>query len=559
MLLASRKYVGAVVVSVLSGVLLAAPMPGAFAENGWSLLAPFALLPLLLGMEFLPTQVTPSLKPYMRISRMTFLGRGAIAFGMTWLTGATFYAAAFSWVMIPGLRIFGWNYPVVSAGYFLSCLLFGLHFPLVFSPFIINAARGVRKANNPLPVWSMVMVSVGIELILPHVWPWTFGSLVSSSGALDQWVSVFGASALSPLVIGTSAYLTAAIGAVGGVATRVATTTGVLLFTWLVVWGVGSWRRDVGATGIGKLRKTRIVAVHPGFVGPTRARIEQFGKEGNLDKLIQISQEVFELGVLEKKPELIVWPANVLPDEFLSSDAGLETVYAFARKNDVSVLLHALEFDREKSVLPSISDLASSIAFVARPSSVRSESHTQSGLMPFIETLPLVDSFAFSQDYFDSVLKRRRIVPKESAMSISYTPDFKLSPLVNFDVSDSALVRKEVNSAEAGVLVHLTNGVLFRDTGAVSLLHRMLQLRSVESGRSLVSVSNVENPIAFDPLGRRIPAVLEKQNWQFFEVPVYDAETSKSTFFFNFGNVPYYLLAFFALLSLTFSTVRRAR
>jgi len=225
----------------------------------------------------------------------------------------------------------------------------------------------------------------------------------------------------------------------------------------------------------------------------------------------------------------------------------------------VPVLLQSLDFDREKSVSPSASDLASSIAFIARPGSVRSESHTQSGLMPFVEALPLFDSFAFSQDYFDSVLKRRRIVSKESTIAISYTPDFKLSPLVNFDIADYALVRKEVNSAEAGVLVHLTNGSLFRDTGAVNLLYRMLQLRSIESGRSLISVSNVESPIAFGPLGHRIPAIVEKPKWQFFEVPVYDAETSRSTFYLNFGNIPYYLLAFCALLSLIFSTVRRTR
>jgi apolipoprotein N-acyltransferase len=561
MFLASRKYVGALVASVLSGVLLAAAVPGAFGRVGWGFLAPLALFPLFLGMELLPTQSTPNLKPYMRVSRMTRLGRGSIAFGLTWLMGATFYAAAFSWALLPALRVFGWNYPMVSGGYFVSSLVCGLYFPLVLSPFILNAARGVCKGSIPLPVWAMVMASVAIELCVPRLWPWTFGSFVSSATSFDQWISIFGASALSPLVLGTSAYLAAAFGSLGGVIARLLSTAGALVFAWLVVWGCGAWRHEVLSASSAQLRRTRIVAIQPKFLGPTRARIEEFPKEASVEKLLAFSQESFSQVPPEKKPELVVWPAGVFPEDFLDQNEFLKSIFAFTAKNDVPILLQTFEGETA-SASGDAGDSTSvgvNSAFLARPGAARSDSYRQGTLMPFVERLPFFNSFSFAQDYFDSVLKRRRIEAKPTVLAISYTPDFKLSPLIGHDVTDSSLVRKLVSSAEAGLLVHITNGVLFKDTGAVYLLDRMLQIRAIESGRSVVAASNVDEPVAFDPLGRRLDAFAQGPNWKLFDLPVFDAETARFSFFVNFGNVPFGIIACLAFFTLFLSSLRRPR
>jgi apolipoprotein N-acyltransferase len=87
-----------------------------------------------------------------------------------------------------------------------------------------------------------------------------------------------------------------------------------------------------------------------------------------------------------------------------------------------------------------------------------------------------------------------------------------------------------------------------------------VKLRAIESGRSFLSVSNVEQALAFDSLGRVIePVAARKGAWKSFLMPVSDSESHRSTFFTNFGNFPLALALVAALLALVLAGLRRPR
>ncbi len=562
MFLPSRKYVGAVVLSVLSGALLALAMSGPVLERGLGFLAPVALVPLFVALDLLPSQATPNLKPYMRVTRLTPFGRFLMALGLVWIAGSTFVGMSFSWIVVPILRFFHVSYPAAYVLNMLYCLVCGLYLPILLFPFLLNSARSVRKFAEPFPLWTMVVVATAIEVWFQRLWPWTLGGLVQGSHALEQWISVFGASALTPLVLISSAYVARTVVGAGAGFVRFLLIFSSVALVWLVVWGLGSWRYEVLSSRVAELKKSEIVAIRPNFVPLSHFRFELPSKAENLGKLIALSHAALsERVVATGKPDLVIWPEGVLPEDFLTTPDNLTAVRALSAKTNVPVLLSATEFDAAEIASHGMEQArALNSAFLVRADGSRSESYYQKELVPFLDVAPFSEVAPFLSQAIHDVFPARRFEERQTIMSIPYSPDFRVANLISFDVSSWNFARKMVSRAEVGFFAHQSNGVFVDGTAAMRLMEAMVRLRAIETGRSIVSVSNTEKPVAFDPLGRDISPIVESSsNWSFFLVPVFDSESFRSTFYTDFGNFPLAVATFFALFVLALASFRRAR
>jgi apolipoprotein N-acyltransferase len=553
---------GAVVLAVMSGVLLALGVPGPLSSGGMSFLVPLALFPLLVAIEILPTQAPSNLKAYMRVERMTPGRRSAMAFGLVWLAGSTFWGMSFSWTVVPFLRVLKVSYPSAYLLHVACSLILGLFFVVLLAPFIFNASRAVRKFADPFPLWAMIIITMAVEVWFPRLWPWTLGGFVQGSPSLNQWVSVFGASALTPLVLATSAFLARAVTGMGAGYVRFFVTSGVLAFVWLFVWALGAWRLDVLSSRVSELKLSEVVAIQPSFVSTSNFRFELPAKDANLEKLMALSRAaVSEWSAMGGKPALVVWPEGVLPEGFSNTPESLAAVRDFVAKLGVPVLLSAFEVDSTLVASRGLEKApAFNSAFLMRPDGSKSESYFQSVGAPFLEAVPFSESLPFLLETFQKSFPERQVLEKPTYLSVYYSPDFKVSTLISFDAVSWRFVQKVASRAEVGFFAHLSNGAYVHGTEALGLMHGMVRLRALESGRSILSVSNAEIPVAFDPLGRHAsPVATNSQGWQVFSLPVFDAESHRSTFYTNFGNFPLAMATFAAGVAILLTLFRRTR
>jgi apolipoprotein N-acyltransferase len=152
------------------------------------------------------------------------------------------------------------------------------------------------------------------------------------------------------------------------------------------------------------------------------------------------------------------------------------------------------------------------------------------------------------------------VIEKPTYLSVYYSPDFKVSTLISFDIVDARFVQKAASRVEVGFFAHLANGAYVSGTEALGLMHEMVRLRALESGRSILSVSNAEPPVSFDPLGRSVsPVATNSQGWRVFSLPVFDGESHRSTFYTNFGNFPLAIATIAAGIVILLTLFRRAR
>jgi apolipoprotein N-acyltransferase len=199
-------------------------------------------------------------------------------------------------------------------------------------------------------------------------------------------------------------------------------------------------------------------------------------------------------------------------------------------------------------------------AFLMRPDGSKGESYSQSVAVPFLDAVPFSESMPFLLESFHRVFPARQILEKPTYSSVYYSPDFKVSPLISFDVTSWRFVQKAVSRVEVGFFAHMFNGVYASGTDARGLMHEMVRLRALESGRTILSVSNADEPVAFDPLGRSLsPVARNSQGWSVFSIPAFDGESHRSTFYTNFGNFPLAIATIVAGIAILMTLFRRAR
>jgi apolipoprotein N-acyltransferase len=566
--LVSRKYLGGIVAALTSGALLSLPLsfPGSAAWLSW--LVPLALVPLFIALERLPVQGAGGARSYHRVVKVTAWNRAVHALVLFWIAGAVFCGMTMSWGTVALLRSSELSPPVAYGLFFCFCLLSGLYFPLVFSPFVIGAARGVRKHANMLPIWAMVLVTTGIEIWFPRNWSWTFGSLADFSYAVNQWVSLFGTSALTPLVVGGSAYLARSVVGSGASALRSVLMLASLLGIWVLVFALGEWRLSVMDNRVDGIRRTQVAVILPGGLATKGKRdVSPEAAGARLDSLIEVTRTTVSGHAGDGKVELVVWPKDELSEQFSFSPDQLEKVRALARELTVPILVSADEFDfRDGPQEITAKTVGYKAAFLIRPDGSKSESYRQRYLTPFEGNLPFEETFPFLTNIVKKQMGQPRRWRSGSATpALSFSPEFRLGVLLSFDAMHPDVAQREVGRAddvetgEAGLLVHLSSFWSVAGTDAPEILQGMARWRAIEVGRSLISIGASGDVWAFDPLGRTIAKrAIREAKGTVVKLPAFDPDTAFDTFFSDFRNSIYGVFVVIAAAVLLFSLFRRS-
>ncbi len=537
--------------AVLSGLLTSVGFPrGLTVHNPLAWVIPFALIPVLLVIERLPTTYqSPARAHSTTLRQVTPFTRGLEAFLLFWIYGAVLIAVAFHWVTVPAV-LFGDLPPAISnLLYCVYCVLAGLYFPLLFLPVIWNASRCSKRNTDPFPIWVLVFSTTLMEIVLPRFFHWTYGNLMHGSLPVVQWSAWIGSSGLSALVFASNFTLAKALSDPSRNPGRLGVVVISTLTSWLVVFALGHRRLGQIRALQQTSRTTHVGFVQPNFRFPGLPRNPEYAKEAvmqSVPSLMSITEELVASQKDNGKLDLIVWPESTAPYDFAWSETEQEKVRKKIKEWNTPLLVQASEFDKAEleSMGPRKATLYS-ISFLLRPDGSRSQSFKKWVPMPFGEAVPLEDTFPWLGDLVrDNVNNVSKLGRGTAVDALAYSPLDAVAPLICFDAISSELTRAQSTRGNATIYINQANFLwMWKSTAAYQFV-QLGRFRAIENGRSFILSANTGPSAAFTPSGELAakPLNLMSRGFSSTKLPVFE----NKTLFAEWGEKPLVLLGLIA-------------
>lgn len=302
----------------------------------------------------------------------------------------------------------------------------------------------------------------------------------------------------------------------------------------LLVLAYGHWRVDNVDAKMQAAAKVRVGLVQGNISLEDKWRGET--REAQLEKYIQLSEQALEQATAESAPlDLLIWPESALPFMFggssESSTALTNMLRARVHRWGVPLLFGSLGMEMDEAGERSYRNRV----YLMTPDGDASQHYDKIKLLAFGEYPPLIPA-KWLRKYIKNVgnfTRGANLHPLE-------TGGMRLSVLICYEVlfPDFAAA---LNGLGSNLLVTVTNDMWFGDTAGPWQHWALLQLRAVESRRSLVRSANTGVTGWMDPTGRvRGEGPLFAPHFMVAEVPLAEAPT----FYTRYGNL------FVALLSL---------
>jgi apolipoprotein N-acyltransferase len=507
---------------ILSGLLLGLCFPGAIypEKAGIWWLSPFAFVPLFCALKLRGNQF--KFRPVLRFRNTTRWTTARIVFPLCvdiWMMGFVVTLIAFRWVKQPMVLYGGLSEHIAASLVFLYCCLCGLFYILLLLPFLIREIIS-EKSKLFFNIVLASALSTVLELFLPRFFFWQIGQLVSGSAILIQICSVFGASFLSFLIFLTS-FLCVQILFQRGQTFLISLAK--ILLKVFCVWS------PIALFGLCRLnvekRSTRekigILGVQPNYsFKEFFQRKLPFAEKTNAFSFNKLLELTLDGLTKNKKTDLIVWPESVLPHRELN----LNKISSLVQKKLKTPILFQISSPTDKEAF------ASSSVLFSKEGENLSIYHKRLA-MPIGETLPFDRQFPKLSKWIRNHVDNIGTLSLGEKASLHHLtkPRISLAATICFEVIRSNLMRdfffEEATSPQ--ILFSLLNFVWMGESSAGRLMQTVQQIRSVELGRSLVSVANTGPSFVFDGYGRLISKRLNFMNegWIFQEVPLYWEET----------------------------------
>ncbi len=446
---------------VLSGLLLWLASPG----PGWSSVAWFALIPLIIGCS----RISP---------------KRAAQFGFT--AGLAHYLLMLYWVVI-SLSTYG-NLPWWLCA--MALVLLAAYMSLYLALFCAVISWSLRSTA---PIWIGPLLWVSLDFIrslLFSGFPWQdLGYTQFSNILLIQTADLAGHHGITFLIILTNCLFTA------GILPRQKKRQwrgNPLLFqgaSAVALLGCAFYYSSIQLRGI--TNETTNAPRHQ--VTVVQGNIDQNQKWLPENQLATIEKYI-ELSVEEagrQKPHLVIWPETAMPFYPTASHLFPELLSRTVFSHDFSLLSGAPYFvdtDSDREFYNS--------AILIRPDASRS-SYFKQHLVPFGEYIPFSDILPLPGPVVQSVGNFSRGRSAEPLVD----GNARLGILICFESIFPDLARREVKNG-ANLLVNITNDAWFGRSSA-SIQHlSMAVLRAVENRRSLARAANTGISCFIDPTGR---------------------------------------------------------
>lgn len=495
-----HKGVAIALASTTTGLLLAGTVPGLPGLGiVVGLLGPVALTPLLTLLESL-AQSGKQKRGYGQRSggEAPRSRRFAIALGACLIAGAIVAFAGMYWLPRSLQAALGVHASVAWLAFVGGALTVGLHLLLVISPFIVNSLRNHRATTATWPVWALAVIGAAIDAWLRSWFPWSLGTAVSHYDLILQLASVIGEPGLSffPLLVG-GCLARVAVSYKGGFPV-VAMNLGTAAVLWLVGMGLGYWRQSACEKEFSSLAVTRVAAL-TGSISPSGARLRPLRNERSLGQVLGKAQR---LAAAEPPPELLVVPSGALRPNLLNGEADVSLLKSFSREFGVPLLVTTVETEARTSSRQLID--ARNVSVLVRPDTSLSTRALQVTLAPLVQNLALSRRAEFFLRWW----------PQESGdwvwqagslpQPLPYHPDFRVLPLIEFDVFGRDFPKAEVRGTPAGIFAVVANLNWTDSPVARGFLVQAARLRAIEERRSTLVVANGGPVLAFDPAGEPV-------------------------------------------------------
>jgi apolipoprotein N-acyltransferase len=536
-----------ILAAIISGLLTSVGFPKTFSlhsPSAW--LIPFALVPLLIAIEKLPTTYqSPARAHSTTLRQVTPFTRGLEAFLLFWVSGAVLMSIAFHWVTVPAVLFGELSPPITNALFVVYCILAGLYFPLLFLPVIWNASRCAKRGTTPFPLWSLVFSVTLLELFIPRFFHWTFGNLMHGSLAVSQWAAWIGSSGITALVLAGNFAVARAFTDPARNPGRMAITLASVLVCWGGIYFAGHSRLNQMRALQAQARKTTVGYVQPNFRFPGLPRNTNLGKEAtmqSLSSLLTLTDEMVSSYKDKGKLDLIVWPESAAPFDFGWSTDDQDIVRNKIKEWNAPVLVQASEFDKnELDTLGPRKATMYSISFLLRPDGSRSQNFKKWIPMPFGESVPLEDTFPWLGDVVrDNVNNVSKVGRGTSVDALAYSPTEAVAPLICFDAISSELTRAQSTRGNASVYVNQANFLWMWKSNAAFEFLELGRFRAIENARSFVLAANTGPSVAISPTGEPESPVLNQltRGFRIAALPVLDIRTLYS----QWGDLPLMIL-----------------
>lgn len=539
-----------ILAAIISGLLTSLGFPRDFTVNAaqaWVI--PFALVPLLIAIERLPTTYqSPARAHSTTLRQVTPFTRGLEAFVLVWIYGAALTAVAFNWVTVPAV-LFGELSLVVSHLLFVVyCVLAGLYFPLLFFPLVWNAARCSRRSVTPFPVWAIIPVIALLELFIPRFFHWTYGNLMHGSLSVSQWAAWTGSSGLTLFVLASNFILAKAFTDPARNPGRFAIILSSTAVAWLAIFAIGKERLKSQRADQEKARITTVGFVQPNFRFPGLPRNQSLAKEAVLQStpsLLALTDEMMASAGDNNKVDLIVWPESVAPFDFAWSQDEQEIVRKKIQEWKAPVLVQASEFDKDElSTLGARKATMYSVSFLLRTDGSVSQKFKKWIPMPFGESVPLEEKFPWLGDLVrDNVNNVSKVGRGTSYDALAYTPFDSVAPLICFDAISADLTRAQSTLGNASIYVNQANFLWMWKSNAAFEFLQLGRFRAIENGRSFVLAANTGPSVALTPTGEPATQMLGlmSRGFAITRLPVME----NKTLYARMGDVPLIILGLF--------------
>ncbi len=433
---------------------------------------------------------------------------------LAWWFGFILEFIAFQWFVKP-MIYFGGLEPILAMGLFVFiCAVVAVYFVLLFSPFTVgfwllqNESKLIfptTTIKNIIVSVSMLFAATGLEIIIPRFFHWTFGSLLNASPILNQLTSLFGMSSGTVFIFTISLFVSKI--SINNSAKKNIFISILILFISSSVYFFGHWRIEKYNKKLLDSHKAIIAFLQPNFLPPfltDRKLPTESTTTPSFFYLINMSTKILNESYqkFHSFPELLIWPESTAPDFFFYHPAQIEKVRKISEETHTTFLVQAIKIDKASQANNHLHTIWSASGMVTKNGLEKTlfEKWTP---MPFGESFPTDDFWSAPGNMYRSIFKNAgKIKAGHEFKPLVVNPKLKVTPLICFDAISQELAYKSSKWGNTNLYVNQDNLIWMVDSNAGYELAVLNQMRSLETGRSLIMASNSGPSMVFDGLGR---------------------------------------------------------
>src|SRR4030042_6540482 len=359
------------------------------------------------------------------------------------------------------------------------CIYHGLLYSLIFI-----ATKYLSKNDNRLFYFCIPIVTVVFDYFFPKLWYDQIGYSQYVFFHFSQIADIFGVPGISFIIICCNSAVSILI---ESFLYKKNINFGILIFSSMILIIIGSslygiFRYKYIMKISEEAQKANIGIVQGNFTGYEKR------DKNNIEKMISVYNDLSEK-ILDKKPDLIVWPETAIPIEYDIDEDNYKDIKKFS---EVPLLtgIHLININEKKGSL----ELYNSLVLISKDKK-RLDYYNKRKLVPFVEKAPI--------SMLNKLIEIFGYYPFTSGdeYKIMEIKNIKFSPNICYEGIIAGFIKKsiKVNDKKANLIINATNDSWYGRTIEPMMHLHMTGFRAIENRISLVRSTCTGYSAVFNP------------------------------------------------------------